>query len=91
MASSGQTTSYPEAWHLKKACGVVWCYLGPPEQATEAFAPVRALGPPVFSGVQTMPYPALQQAFDTLNPPGLQWYWRADNFTELSDEANPGG
>ena len=25
--------------------------------------------------------------FDALFVPGLQWYWRADNFTELSDEA----
>ena len=25
--------------------------------------------------------------FDALYGPGLQWYWRADNFTALSDEA----
>jgi hypothetical protein len=34
-----------------------------------------------------IPVPALQSMFDGLYPPGLQWYWNADFFTELSDEA----
>ena len=34
---------FPEALHLKKMCGVVWCYTGPPEQGREG---VRA-GPRV--------------------------------------------
>ena len=34
-----------------------------------------------------MPHPALQAAFDGLYPKGEQWYWRADFFRELSDEA----
>ena len=38
-------------------------------------------------GVQPMPFPALQSAFDGLYPPGDQWYWRADFVDELSDEA----
>ena len=31
-----------------------------------------------------MPYPVLQGMFDALYPPGLQWYWRADFFSEIS-------
>jgi FAD/FMN-containing dehydrogenase len=38
-------------------------------------------------GIQPMPYPALQGAFDALYPPGLQWYWKGDFVNELSDEA----
>lgn len=34
-----------------------------------------------------MPLPALNSAFDGLLPPGLQHYWKADFFDELSDEA----
>ena len=34
-----------------------------------------------------MPYNMLQSAFDALYPAGLQWYWRADFFEEISDEA----
>ncbi|MDQ3508932.1 MAG: FAD-binding oxidoreductase [Actinomycetota bacterium] len=78
---------FPEELHMKKMCGVVWCYAGPGEKADEVFAPVREFGPPALRGVQAMPYPVLQSAFDGLYTPGLQWYWRADFITELSDEA----
>ena len=79
---------FPEALHLKKVCGVFWCYTGPQEQAETVFAPVRNLTPPpVLDGVQPMPYPALTSAFDALIPAGLQWYWKADFVRELPDKA----
>ncbi|MBA2442788.1 MAG: FAD-binding oxidoreductase [Rubrobacter sp.] len=78
---------FPEHLHLKKMCGVVWCYTGPPERADEVFEPVREFGPPALHGVHEMPYPALQSAFDALYPAGLQWYWRADFVKDLPDEA----
>ena len=34
-----------------------------------------------------MPFPMWNSAFDGLYPPGHQWYWRADFFSELTDEA----
>ena len=34
-----------------------------------------------------MPFSVLQSAFDGLYPAGLQWYWRADFFNEISDAA----
>ncbi len=51
------------------------------------FKPVREFGPPLMHGVQPMPYPALQGAFDALYPPGDQWYWRADFVNAISDTA----
>ncbi|MDP8959276.1 MAG: FAD-binding oxidoreductase [Actinomycetota bacterium] len=78
---------FPEELHLEKMCGVVWCYTGREDRADQAFAPVREFGPPALYGVQPMPYPVLQSAFDALYPPGLQWYWRADFVDELSDQA----
>jgi FAD/FMN-containing dehydrogenase len=77
---------FPEALHGQKMCAVVWCWTGPAGRADEVLAPVRALEPALF-GVQEMPLPMLQSAFDLLYPPGLQWYWRADFVTELPDEA----
>ncbi len=77
---------FPEHLHLKKMCAVVWCYTGDPARADELFAPVRALSP-ALHGVQPMPFPMLQSAFDGLYPPGLQWYWRADFVKELPDAA----
>ena len=78
---------FPETLHLKKMCGIVWCYCGPADRADDVLKPVREFGPPTLYGVQSMPYPALQTAFDGLYPPGLQWYWRADFVNELGDEA----
>ncbi len=77
---------FPEHLHLKKMCGVVWCYSGDMAKAEELFAPVRALEPDLY-GVQEMPFPMLNSAFDPIYPPGHQWYWRADFFTEITDEA----
>ncbi|MFI7578985.1 FAD-binding protein [Kocuria kalidii] len=77
---------FPEELHLQKMCGVVWCWTGPEEDAAAALAPARAQQP-VLDGVQPMPYPVLQTAFDGLLPPGDQWYWRADYIGEIPDEA----
>ena len=78
---------FPEALHLRKVAFSTWCYVGPPEKADGALAPVREFGPPILYGVQEMPYPVLQSAFDELYCPGLQWYWRHDFVRELPDEA----
>ena len=70
--------TFPEELHLKKMCGVVWCYTGPLDQAEETFGPIRALAAAILDFVGPLPHPALQSMFDALYPPGLQWYWRAD-------------
>ena len=78
---------FPEHLHLKKVCGIVWCSTGSAEQTEEALKPMRSLGNPLLDHVGPAPFPVVQSLFDPLFGPGLQWYWRADNFTELSDEA----
>lgn len=78
---------FPASLHLEKMCGVVWCWTGDPDEADDAFAPVREMGPPALFGVQPMPLPALQSMHDALVPPGMQWYWRADFVTDIPDEA----
>ena len=79
---------FPEEIHLRKVCGVVWCYVGPEEDAARAMAPLLESVPePLMHGVAPMPHAALQGAFDGLYPPGEQWYWRADFVKEIPDEA----
>ena len=78
---------FPEALHLKKMCGIVWCYNGPLDKANQILAPLRSFRPPVFELFAPMPFPMLQTMFDGLYPPGLQWYWKADFVKELGDEA----
>src|ERR687891_390969 len=77
-----------EPVRLRKVCGVVWCYVGGEEDASKAMAPrLERLPEPLLPGVQPMPHPALQSAFDEVYPPGDQWYWRADFVKEIPDEA----
>jgi FAD/FMN-containing dehydrogenase len=78
---------FPKELWDQKVCGVVWCHVGSAEEADEVLAPVREFGPPAMYGVDRMPFPAIQSAFDDLYPTGDQWYWRADFVNELSDEA----
>lgn len=78
---------FPDHLHNKRMCGVVWCYTGPLEKAEETFKPIRGFLKPALDFVGPIPHPALQSMFDPIYPPGLQWYWKADFFNELSDEA----
>jgi FAD/FMN-containing dehydrogenase len=77
---------FPEHLRLQKMCGVLWCWAGRPSEADEAFAPVRDLKPDL-DGIQPMPLPVLNSAFDGLYPPGQQWYWRTDLVKDIPDAA----
>jgi FAD/FMN-containing dehydrogenase len=74
---------------LKKACGVVWCHTGTAEQANKDLEPVRRFAKPLFEHFGPVPFPVLQTMFDPLYPPGLQMYWKADLFNEISDASIP--
>lgn len=78
---------FPAHLHLKKVCGIVWCATGTPEQTEAATRPMRSVGHALLDQVGTAAFPVVQSLFDGLYVSGLQWYWRADNFTELSEEA----
>ena len=79
---------FPEEIHLRRVCGIVWCYVGGEEDAAAAMAPLLdAVPEPLMHGVAPMPHQALQSAFDGLYPKGDQWYWRADFVTEVHDAA----
>ncbi len=78
---------FPEELHLRKMCGIVWCYLGATERANEMLRAIRTNRPPAFEFFVPMPFPMLQGLFDSIYPPGLQWYWKSDFFRELSDAA----
>lgn len=75
-----------ELWN-KNVCGVLWNYTGPIEKAEEVFEPIRKFVPPILDFVSEIPMPALNTMFDTLMPPGMQWYWRAHYIKELTPES----
>jgi hypothetical protein len=78
---------FPEEIHMRKVCGIVWCIVGSDEEAEKVMAPMLAVAEPLMHGVQRMPLPALNSAFDELYAAGDQWYWRADFVNEIPDEA----
>ncbi len=78
---------FPEHLHMKKMCAVVWAYTGDSAKAEQVFKPIRDFKKPALDLAGPIPHPALQSMFDPLYPPGLQWYWRADFFNDLSDKA----
>lgn len=78
---------FPEQFHLQKMCVIVWCSTGRIQEAEELFKPIRAFGTPAMDFAGPIPWPMLQSLFDALYPAGLQWYWKADFFTDLNDEA----
>ena len=78
---------FPEELWTRHVCGVVWNYLGTEEDLDKLLAPILAVGTPIMHGVHSMPFAALNGAFDGLYPPGDQWYWRADFVKEIPDEA----
>ncbi len=77
---------FPEDLHLRKVCGILWCYCGS-DPDPQCLREARSFGRPLLDGVQRMPLPALQSAFDGVYPPGDQWYWRADFIEKIPDEA----
>jgi FAD/FMN-containing dehydrogenase len=49
---------FPKELHLKRMCGIVWCYAGPEKKAGKIFEPVHKLNPK-FSFLGTMPFTML--------------------------------
>jgi hypothetical protein len=78
---------FPEAIHMRKVCGIVWCIDASDEEAQRLMAPMLAVGEPLMNGAGRVPLPALNAAFDPVYSPGDQWYWRADFVNEITDEA----
>ncbi len=78
---------FPEELWGRKSCAIVWCYSGPHAKADQVLEPIKTYGSPLVMGLHEMPYNILTTAFDALYPAGLQWYWRADFFEEITDKA----
>jgi hypothetical protein len=78
---------FPEALHLTKVCGIVWCFTGAADQAERLLERFRRFKAPVADFVGPIPMPALNGMFDALYPSGLQWYWKGDFFEQVDPTA----
>ena len=78
---------FPEALHLQKVAALICTYTGDPADAEAAFRPAREIATPLLDGVQPLPLPMWNSAFDGVYPAGDQWYWRGDYFDQIPDAA----
>ena len=75
----------PAPWHGRRLCALAVCHSGPPEDAPEALAPLRAIADPVLDLVGPMPYSAVQSYLDDTEPEGMHYYWRTEYLSGLDD------
>jgi UDP-N-acetylenolpyruvoylglucosamine reductase len=76
---------FPEQFHMKTACGIVYLYAGDLEKGEQLTRTFREFGPPAFALGHPAPYPAAQSMFDALLAPGLYHYWKSDFVADLTD------
>jgi FAD/FMN-containing dehydrogenase len=78
----------PEEARGKPAVGIIFCYVGPPEEGEQQLQKLlEDLPEPVLKMVQPMPYAALQQMLDAGNPHGIREYFKVDYLSSLPDDA----
>jgi FAD/FMN-containing dehydrogenase len=78
--------AFPEELRGQPAVALVGMHCGDLDQGRAALQSVADAGSPFLGGVDTLPYVALQQAFDAGMPKGLRWYSRAHNLRQFSDD-----
>jgi FAD/FMN-containing dehydrogenase len=74
----------PQPWHGKHVISMMVCYTGDAPEA--ALAPVHAIGNPIVSTIQTMPYIGLQSMLNAMEPKGLHRYWKTEFLPGLSPQ-----
>ena len=62
-------------------------FVGDPDEGERLLRPLRKFSEPLFDASGTMPYTAVQQAFDDDYPDGGRYYWKSTNIVELGDTA----
>jgi FAD/FMN-containing dehydrogenase len=77
----------PVALRGRPAFGMVVAHFGDVEEGRELLRPLREEIAPAIDLVAPIPYVALQQLLDPMNPPGRQQYWKSENLPALPDAA----
>lgn len=79
--------AFPEALHGQPVIGIAGMYAGSAGEGERLFEPLRALAVPLLDMSGSMPYTAVQGAFDPFFPPhALRYYWKSAYLDSMSDE-----
>jgi hypothetical protein len=77
----------PEDVRGQPITGVIWVYVGDPEEGQAHLDRWLAVAEPALNMVGPMPYVALQGILDGGSPRGIHEYFKIDSLPELTDEA----
>ncbi|MDQ4489493.1 FAD-binding oxidoreductase [Sinomonas sp. ASV486] len=78
---------FPEHLWGQPVLSLSLMWIGAPQDAESALAPLRSLGRPAVDAFGPKPYTAFQKAQDRYWSPGAENYWKADYLTGLDDAA----
>ncbi|MBK6008655.1 FAD-binding oxidoreductase [Ramlibacter ginsenosidimutans] len=79
---------FPKDYWGRRACAIIGAYNGSAADGEGAMARLlQILPPPIFNWMSEVPFPAINAMFDPFFPKGLQWYWKGDFVSTLSDAA----
>ena len=82
------TDPFPQEIWGQRICALIACYNGSEKDGMAEMQAVHAALPkPLMDGMGPMRFVDVQGMFDPLLPAGLQWYWKGDFVSELTDEA----
>jgi hypothetical protein len=79
---------FPKEHWNKRACALIGAFNGPIASGQKVMGSLLARLPtPLFNWMSEMPWPAINSLLDPFFPKGLQWYWKGDFVSTLSDAA----
>jgi len=77
----------PESIHGKPVVMIGYCHSGSIEEGEKYAKPIKELDSVVADLIQPMKFTDLQSMFDPGQPKGWNYYWKAENLAELTDDA----
>jgi FAD/FMN-containing dehydrogenase len=77
--------AFPPELRRQPVVIVTAVYAGPAEEGARVMQPLREFAAPVLDLTGTLPYAALQGAFDPFFPKGGLYYWKSTYVRDLSD------
>lgn len=79
---------FPQEGWGKRACAIIGAYNGPSAEGERLMGELLSKLPaPIFNWMGEMPFSMMNSMFDPFFPKGMQWYWKGDFVSSLSDEA----
>lgn len=76
----------PQEWHGKPIVGVLACHTGDVDQAADDLAPIRSAGGAIADLVIPKTYVEQQRMLDATQPKGMNYYWKSEFMSHLSDD-----